>query len=100
MLHLWWALSVLAENRGQDVRFHHRRRPRGGMLLSFFEERMRHLAAAGWITWEPGADSRLGLGSRTERLGREYSEAFLQRARERDKADKAARTKAKATSLG
>jgi len=60
---------------------------------------MKHLAANGWISYEEnGAIKRLGLGSRTERLRREFSEAFLQRARERDRQDKAARRKATTSS--
>ena len=58
---------------------------------------MRHLAATDWLTYETkGAIRRIGLGSRTERLRREFRETFIERAKEELKVERAARRKAKA----
>jgi len=82
-LTLLWALSLLAENRGNPVEFHFQHRPRPGLLRSFSDERLKHLSKTDWLSYEVrGAIRRLGLGPRTERLRREFAEAFIARGKE------------------
>jgi hypothetical protein len=96
-LSLLWALTLIAENRGNPVEFHFSRRPRKGILNSYSDERMRHLAATAWLTYETkGAIRRIGLGSRTERLRREFREACIARGKEELKIEAAAKRKVKA----
>jgi hypothetical protein len=79
------------------VEFHFSRRRRGGIIRSFSDERMAHLSKNGLGLVETnGAIRRLSLGSRTERLRREFRENFVQRATKELKIERAARRKVKA----
>ena len=95
---LFWALIVLSENKGQPVEYHFQHRPRGRIARGASDERLKHLAANHWITYDgKSATRKIGLGSRVERLRKEFRETFIERAKEELKAERAARRKTKET---
>ena len=95
---LFWALIVLAENKGLPVEYHFQRRPRGRIARGASDERLKHLAANNWITYDGrSATRKIGLGSRVERLRKDFRETFVERVKEELKAERAARRKTKAT---